>query len=69
MSGTDASMSYLNHSYDRISEKYSKSAALHHDYMIFYYRDQVQTNAAQWNGRINEINFLTDPSTFTNHIL
>ena len=57
MSWTDVSLSYLNRGYYKTSEKYSKSAALPHDCVIFYSRDQVQTNAAQWNGHIREMTF------------
>ena len=43
MSGIDASLSYLNLSYYKTSEKYSKSPALPHDYVLFYSRSGVQT--------------------------
>ena len=50
MPGVDASLSYLNCGYYKISENYSKTTALPHDYMIFYCRGRMQTNIAQWNG-------------------
>ena len=56
MSGIDAILSYLNLVLSESSEKYSKSAALPHDNVLFYSRGEVQTNAAQWNARVSYCN-------------